>query len=391
MSGVRASPRGQILHLRGSTLADPEGGFRKGDLLLERGVIRAMHRVPPDTLRQAQTVDLGGLHVAPGFIDIHAHVLNRPEGESNRLPPDRVGVRQGVACVVDAGSAGAGTIEGFVELREHQDTSLFALINIGSPGAPGTGRGAGHSSRPEWVSLEATVSAVERHREFVRGIKVQASASHTGTYGLTAVALARKAADLTGLPLMMHVGNAPPVLDEALDYLREGDILTHAFHGKVGGALTFEGKLLPALEEAVRRGVLIDVGHGRSSFAFATAERVLDQGLPVHSISTDLHHGNVDRYVVSLARTMTKMVSLGITLEEAIRAVTATPARALRLERDGFGSMATGQPANLTVFRLRSDPLEVEDSHGELRRVERWIEPTAVYVGGVRYEVDAPL
>jgi len=387
----RNSPASPPVWLRGGTLADPEDRFRPGDLFLDGGRIQAVGDPPPDLRRRAEIVDLSGLYVAPGFIDTHVHVLHGPGHESGRLPPDRVGVRQGVTCLVDAGSAGADAVDGLTAQRAAATTPLFALVNIGSPGAPGTGRGVGHSSRPELVSLRATVAAIERHREFVRGVKVQASASHTGAFGMHAVSLARKAADLTGLPLMMHVGNAPPVLDEVLPYLQDGDILTHSFHGKIGGALTLGDEPLPALVEAVRRGVIIDVGHGRSSFSFATAERAMDAGLPVHTISTDLHRGNVKRYVVSLARTMTKMLILGLSLEEVVRAVTATPAGALHLRDDGFGSLTVGRPANLTLFRIRDESLDLEDSTGEVRRAERWIEPVAVYVDGRRREVDTPL
>ena len=185
---------------------------------------------------------------------------------------------------------------------------------------------------------------------------------------------------------MAHIGNAPPMLDETLSLLHEGDIVTHAYHGKVGGALTRDGRALPALREAVDRGVSFDIGHGRSSFAFATCERALEEGLPVHSSSTDIHRGNVDRYVVSLARTMSKLMLLGLSLEAVVRAVTLSPARALRLDGDGFGSLATGRPAHVTAFQLREEPLELEDATGELRRAERWIEPVGVWVHGERHD-----
>lgn len=377
--------------LHGGAIVDPvAGATTPGDVLIRDGVIAAIGSNASASAGDAVRVDAAGCLLAPGFIDIHAHVFDRPGTTSSRLPADRVGVSQGVACLVDAGSAGAATIDEFpTAVHATQRTPVFALVNIGSPGMPGTERG--HSSRPELVSLEATVRAAERHRDWVRGIKVQASSSHTGTYGLTAVSLARKAADLTGLPLMMHIGNAPPVLDEALRYLRAGDIVTHAFHGKVGGALTFGDTPLPALMEAVARGVIVDVGHGRSSFAFATAERALAAGLPVHTISTDIHRGNVDGPVVSLARTMTKLMLLGLSVEAVVGAVTLAPARALRLDHDGFGTLALGGPAHLTVFRVTDEQCTLEDAEGERRVAERVIEPLTVYVAGERFAVDAPL
>jgi dihydroorotase len=375
--------------LLGGTVIDPELGATSGDVLLRDGRVAALGEAGTIGSEAAKRVDVSGLFLAPGFIDIHAHVFHRPGVASTRLEPDRVGVRQGVACLVDAGSSGAATLDEFREARASQETPVFALVNIGSPGLSEANEG--HSSRPGLVSLKETVAAAERNREWVRGIKVQASASHTGTYGMTAVALARKAADLTGLPLMMHIGNSPPVLDEVLPYLRAGDIVTHTYHGKVGGALTNPGDPLPALVEAVRRGVRVDIGHGRSSFSFTTAEQALAKGLPVHTISTDIHRGNVDRYVVSLARTMSKLMLLGLSLEDVVRAVTGSAARSLRLGSDGFGSIRVDGPAHLTVFRVRNDALKVEDAEGEIRRAEQWIEPVAVYSHGRRFDVCEPI
>ncbi|MDA0365629.1 MAG: amidohydrolase/deacetylase family metallohydrolase [Chloroflexi bacterium] len=377
--------------LHGGAIVDPVAGTTApGDVLIRDGMIAALGPEAAAAAGDADLIDVSGCRVAPGFIDIHTHVFDRPGAASSRLPADRVGVRQGVACLVDAGSAGAATIDEFpTAVHATQRTPAFALVNVGSPGVRDTD--GGHSSRPELVSLEATVRAVERHRGWVRGIKVQASHSHTGEYGLTAVAVARQAADRTGLPLMMHIGNGPPALEDALAHLRAGDIVTHAFHGKPGGALTAGGAPLPALVDAVARGVIVDIGHGRSSFAFATAERALAAGLPVHTISTDIHRGNVDGPVVSLARTMTKLMLLGLSVEEAVRAVTVTAARALRLDGDGFGTLAVGRPAHVTVFRVSEEQCTLEDAEGERRVAECSIVPVAAYVAGERFAVEAPI
>ena len=378
--------------IHGGTLIDVEAGSEgPGDVLIRDGRIVALGAVEPAAAEAAeQRFDASGCYLSPGWIDIHTHVYDHGLFSGSRLEADRVGVRQGVACVVDAGSSGAVTIDAFPRVvHETQRTPVYALVNVGSPGLPNLG--GGHSSRPELVSLERTVEAAERHSGWVRGIKVQASASHCGGFGIEAVKIARKAAELTGLPLMAHVGNAPPVLDETLSLLRPGDILTHAYHGKVGGALMRDGSALPALREAVERGVIVDIGHGRSSFSFATCEQALAEGLPVQTISTDLHRGNIDRYAVSLARTMSKLLLLGLDFVDVVRAVTATPARALRLDRDGFGTIIAGGPAHLTVFRMQDGPLELEDAGGEVRVTERWFDPIAVFVGGERFDRDAPI
>lgn len=375
--------------IQGGQVYDAESNrFVRGDVLLEDGRITRIGKL--DVQPNASVVDAREAYVAPGFIDSHVHVFSHPLFRHSRLEADRVGVRQGVACVVDAGSSGAVTIDAFPTfVRDTQRTATFAFINIGSPGLPNLG--GGHSSRPELLDLPGVVKAFDRHGDWLLGVKVLASASHTGAYGEQAVRMARKAADLVGKPLMLHIGNAPPVVDDVLDLLRPGDIVTHAYHGKIGGVLTHGGKVLPAFRAAIERGVWVDIAHGRASFSFSTCERALEQGMPVHSISSDLHVGNVDRYVVSLSRTMSKMLALGLSVADVVRAVTVTPARMLGLDLQGFGTLEVGSPAHVTVFDVLNETHEVEDAEGEKRTLERWIAPRCVLVAGERFDVSAPL
>jgi dihydroorotase len=375
--------------IRGGRVYDTGANdFVPGDLLLADGRIAAIGRVAVSA--GTTIVDAAGAYVAPGFIDSHVHVFSHPLFRHTRLAADRIGVQQGVACVVDAGSSGAVTIDAFPTfVRETQRTATYAFINIGSPGLPNLG--GGHSSRPELLDLPGVVKAFERHGDWLLGVKVLASATHTGAFGEQAVRMARKAAELVGRPLMLHIGNAPPVVDDVLDLLRPGDIVTHAYHGKVGGVLTHGDRVLAAFRAAVERGVWVDIAHGRASFSFRTCERALAQGMPVHSISSDLHDGNVKSCVVSLARTMSKMLSLGLSVADVVRAVTVTPARMLGLDARGFGALASGSPAHVSVFDVCDESHEVEDAEGEERRIAQWIAPRCVFVGGERFDVSAPL
>lgn len=349
--------------IRGGKVFNEGGdGFAITDVLIDGSHIEAIGTLPADT--PADTViDASNLHVAPGFIDMHCHIFNHPRSLSQRLEADRIGVRQGVACLIDTGSAGAEFIGDFPRyVRETQRTGTFALCNIGSPGVPGAE--GGHAARPDLINLEGTVRAIEAAPDVVLGVKVLASASHTGLMGIEAVKIGRKAAELAGTPLMVHIGNAPPLADDVLALLRPGDIVTHAYHGKPGGVLGFQGEVTAAFRDAVARGVWVDIAHGKSSFSYATCRRVLEQGMPVHTISSDLHRGNVDRYVVSLARTMSKFLALGLSLSDVVRAVTHTPARVLGLERFGFGTLRSGGNANLTLFRVTDRAVDMEDAAG---------------------------
>lgn len=373
--------------------------------LIKNGLVYdpASHEFAPGTIRiengrvvdgQAgeddEIVNASGLYVVPGLMDLHCHIFDHPLYQTSRLQADRIGVDHGITCLLDTGSAGPTTIDAFKDfVIDTQATATFALCNVGSPGQPGID--GGHAARPELVSLSGTVKAIERNPDWILGVKVLASSSHTGLMGIEAVKIGRKAAELTNTPLMVHIGNAPPVIEEILELLRPGDIVTHAYHGKVGGVLGHGGKVIPEFRAAVERGVIVDIAHGRSSFSFSTCEQALDQGMPVHSISSDLHMGNINRYVVSLPRTMSKFRLLGLSLADVVRATTITPARAVRLDERGFGKLEVGGPANITLLKETDEPREVEDAEGERRTTRHWIEPVTCFVGGKRHEVTGDL
>ena len=357
--------------------------FTETDVLISNETVE---RIGKD-LNADKIIDVSGMYVTPGLIDMHCHIFDHPLFRSSRLKADRIGVKQGVACLVDTGSAGPGMIDAFKEfVIDTQQTGAYALCNIGSPGLPGIE--GGHASKPELISLSGTVKAIERNPDWILGVKVLASSSHTGLMGIEAVKIGRKAAQLTNTPLMVHIGNAPPVIEEILELLRPGDIVTHSYHGKVGGVLGHKGKVIPEFKAAVERGVIVDIAHGRSSFSFVTCEKALEQGMPIHTISSDLHMGNINRYVVSLARTMTKFRTLGLSLEEVTRATTVTPARVLNLLTRGFGVLEEGKPANISVFRETDEQREVEDSEGEIRKTTCWIEPVFTLIRGKQFAAE---
>ena len=88
-----------------------------------------------------EIIDATDMYVAPGFIDMHCHIFNHPLFNNSRLAADRIGINQGVTCLIDTGSAGPGMIDSFREfVIDTQETTTYALCNIGSPGIPGSGR-----------------------------------------------------------------------------------------------------------------------------------------------------------------------------------------------------------------------------------------------------------
>src|SRR5215831_9048033 len=100
------------LLIKGGRLIDPKNQINAVmDIAIADGTIAQVAANIPAS--QARTVaDATGMYVAPGLIDIHAHVYygTDPNAElgngMSSLPPDGFTFRSGVTTAVDAGGSG---------------------------------------------------------------------------------------------------------------------------------------------------------------------------------------------------------------------------------------------------------------------------------------------
>lgn len=328
--------------------------LRGGDVLdARRGVLeRRDLRIVGDRIdggapsSDDRVLDVSGRIVAPGLVDLHTHLF---VGQDLGVDPDVVGPRSGTTTFVDAGSAGGhvfgafrrGTLDG-ARMR------VRAFVNIASIGTTSILL-RGELKSPEYADVEVAVATIEANRDVVVGVKVRASADVGGEHAPEALRRARTVADRVGLPLMVHLGPAPATLDEILDALGPGDILTHAYSGWPGNAIIADGVVRPSVLAARRRGVLLDVGHGMSGFDAAVGRAMVAAGEPPDTISTDLHSYS-DSRVVDLPTVLSKFLSFGMSIPEVLARATVVPARAAGL--DGVGTLDVGAPADVAVLRV---------------------------------------
>ncbi|MEE9462528.1 MAG: amidohydrolase family protein, partial [Bacteroidales bacterium] len=123
--------------LKGGHLIDPKNEINGPmDIAITDGKIAAVaNNINPNQARKV--VDISGLYVTPGLIDMHVHVFagNDPgsyiaDGATSVMP-DGFTFRSGVTTVVDAGSAGWRNFRLFKEQTIDQaDTRVLALLNI---------------------------------------------------------------------------------------------------------------------------------------------------------------------------------------------------------------------------------------------------------------------
>ena len=363
------------LLIQGGTVVDPSQGIHGVyDVAIDKGVIKQISAsIAPDQARQI--VRVTGKLVVPGLIDLHTHVYDGVNAMS--VNPDEVGVYAGVTTVVDAGSAGPGTFGGFPRyVIPSTKTELFCFLNMARTGFSFIPEIRG----PEDIDTQAILETVEMHRSHIQGIKFRMVSPGLKVMGVNLPVLAKKTAKEAGLPLMVHIGDTestdgPILIRELLSILEPGDILTHLFTPQPGGVLDFNGKLLPEVREAVDRGVIFDTGHGRFNFSFEVGERILDQGLTPHCISSDITLPGRAHPVHSMVEMLTRFLAMGVSLDEVISMATLRPAQALNAA-DRLGNLAPGSQADVSILDIVEGCWKVQDTLGASLPIEQALVPS---------------
>jgi dihydroorotase len=344
------------LLLKGGHVIDPRNQIDgKMDVAISNGKI---FQVAPTIAAQRakNVIDVTGLYVTPGLIDMHVHAYqgNAPDAYIangfTSLPPDGFTFRAGVTTVVDAGSSGWRNFREFKKQTiDRSQTRVLAFLNI---------VGNGMASRFEEQDVNDMNPVQTSHMikrlfpEIIIGIK---SAHYWGDF--TQVEKAVEAGTLANVPVMVDFGeHNPPLSIEELfmKKLRPGDMFTHTFsYGPANRETIVDEnlKVKPFVFEAQKRGIVFDVGHGGGAFSWRQAVPAWQQGFMPNVISTDLHADSMNGGMKDLCNVMSKFLALGMPLKEVILRTTVNPANAIR--RPEFGNLSVGSEADVAVLNLR--------------------------------------
>ncbi|MGH9720628.1 MAG: amidohydrolase/deacetylase family metallohydrolase [Bryobacteraceae bacterium] len=331
------------------------------DVAIQGGKIAA---VAPsvDASKAHKVVNVSGLYVAPGLVDIHVHVyagtgMRGAYSGDNSVYPDGHTLRSGVTTAVDAGSSGWRNFPDFKDrVIDRSRTRVLALLNI-------VGRGmGGNPIEQDTADMDAAATAAmaRQHRDAVVGVK---TAHYAGPEWI-AVERAVEAGNQAGIPVMVDFGTfraERPFQERVLKKLRPGDIYTHTFLTAVP-MLDDKGRLNPYLFEAKKRGIIFDVGHGGGSFLFRQAGPAIKQGFVPDSISTDLHITSMNAGMKDMLNVMSKFLNLGLSLDDVILRSTWHPAR--EIKREELGHLSVGAPADVAVLRLEKGDFGFVDVNG---------------------------
>jgi dihydroorotase len=382
-----AQPRYDLL-LKGGHVIDPRNGVDAvRDVAIAGGKVAAVEAAI-DAAQARQVVDVAGLYVTPGLIDLHVHVfattgMKDAWAGDNSVLPDGFSFRSGVTTMVDAGSSGWRNFEEFRRtVIDRARTRVLAMLNIVGLGMM--------TDVPEQNVLDmdpkATADMAGKHRDVVVGIK---SAHYQGPEWVS-IDRAIEAGRLAGVPMMVDVGyfrEERPFWQMVTERLRPGDFATHMFRGPVPYT-DANGKLLPYLAQARARGVLFDVGHGGGSFVFRNAVPAIAQGFYQDTISTDLHTGSMNGAMMDMVTTMSKVLVMGVPLTEVIRRSTDVPAKAI--QRPELGHLSVGAEADVAVLRLEKGAFGYADgSRGRFGGDRRLLCEMTLKAGRVAWDWNA--
>ena len=375
------------LLLQGGHVIDPKNHLSAvRDVAIRDGKIAAIeqHIDPASALK---TVNVHGLYVTPGLVDIHVHVY-ASTGEQNSYAgdnsvfPDGFTFRAGVTTVADAGCAGYRNFEDFKKhIIDRSKTRVLAFLNIVGAGM----RGPKYEDNLADMQPEPAAEMAKRYPGLIVGIKT----AHYSGPEWTPVENAVKAGTEAHIPVMVDFGaNRPerPLAVLLTQKLRPGDIYTHCYSG-LRNELLPDGKLNPGMWEGRQRGVIFDVGHGGGSFVWRVAVPAIQQGFLPDSISTDLHIGSMNTGMKDMTNLMSKFLALGLSVDQVIERSTWNPAREIHHEE--LGNLSIGAIADVAVLRVEHGHFGFTDTYGaRLDGNEKFICEMTIKDGKIVYDLN---
>lgn len=376
------------LLLKGGHVIDPKNKLSalRDVAIKDRRIAAVAAAIPAAEARKV--VNVTGLYVTPGLIDLHAHVFAGVSGSGlaggrSSIDPDAFALKAGVTTLVDAGSSGRHNFAEFKKtVIDRSRSRVLALLNIGGMGMTG----GKEEQNVADMDAKAAAELAMANRDTIVGFKV----AHYRGADWTPVERGVEAGTAANIPVMIDFGEfrpERPFQDLVLKKLRPGDIYTHCFYAPVP-MVDAQGKLMPYLFDARKRGVLFDVGHGGAAFEFRQAVPAVKQGFPPDSISTDVHSGSINAGMKDQLNVMSKFLNMGMPLDDVILRSTLNPARIIHREQE-IGHLSAGAIADIAVLRVEKGKFAFVDSYGaRMDGTERLIGEMTVASGLVVWDLN---
>lgn len=360
------------LIVRGGRVIDPSRKLDAvRDVAISQGRIAAIkEHISADA---ADTLDASGKLVVPGLLDIHTHVTVAKDGPALCLA-------DGVTGLVDAGSQGADRIGEVIPVAKASPQLCRVLINIGRAGI----LPEGDTMDLRRADVDAARAAIAQNREIIAGVKARLSADVAGPNDYEVLRRAQEVASSFHLPVMIHIGQTVSPLPKLLGLLKPGDIVTHMFAPPPNSIIDDHGQILPEVLAARRRGVVFDLGNGRTShLRWDTAEGILKAGFLPDTFSTDWTLAGRTGQVVDFPNVMSKFLALGMPLDQVVARATVNASRVFPFFRNR-GTLKVGASADLAVLELKEGSFEFVDNYANKLTGHQRLFPSATVLAGKR-------
>lgn len=352
--------------LKGGRVIDAANNIdSRMDVAVKDGkIFRVAADIPLGTAKKV--LDVSGMLVSPGLINIHTHVFagSKPgfsDGPSSQLP-DAFGPRSGITTVVDAGTTGWRNFPEFKsKVIDPSITRVLAWLNIFE-----TGFSSGSAIEPDLNTLDVQMTAetIKKYSDFIVGTRV----GHYKGKSWLPFERASEASRISNVPLFVECHMPEYSLEDQLKRMRPGDIITHSFEN-VSERMTVideQGKVRPFVSEAQKRGVLFDVGHGGAGFWFNQAVPAFEQGLWPNSFGTDEHRTSMNSGMKNMLNVMSKYLNFGMSISDVIARGSWNAAKSIK--REDLGNLSVGSVADIAVLSIVNGKFGFVDS--ENKRIE---------------------
>ncbi len=345
-----------------------------------------------DISEARQVINTSGMYVTPGIIDLHVHVYygtKMDQGIMNgptSVQPDAFSFRAGVTTFVDVGSSGWRSFPDFKrQTIDNSRTRVLAFLNIAAEGM----RGGPFEQTTLDMNPRRTARCARENPSVIVGIKLAHYNGHE--WGPTDSAV--MAGRLANLPVMIDFGSATPPLsleELFMKHLRPGDIFTHPyayFPDSRETVVDENGKVKPFVFAAQKRGIKFDLGHGGGSFTWKQAIPSVKQGFIADAISSDLHTGSMNSGMKDMANLMSKMLNMGLPLQDVILRSTWNPA--MMINRSDLGNLDIGSEADIAVFSMMKGDFGFLDISGEkLKGTQKLVAELTIRAGKIVWDLN---
>ena len=321
----------------------------------------------------ADVIDARGKLVVPGLLDVHSHCARVPDGAA-------INLADGVTGFIDAGSQGADRIADVVAAVKAAPQPGRALVNIGRAGILGTG----DTMDIARADVGAARDAIAKNRDIVVGVKARLSRDVAGANDYDVLKRAQEVVAPFNLPVMIHMGQTISPIGKLMDLLKPGDIVTHMFAPPPNSIVDDNGRIVPEVLAARRRGVWFDLGNGRTGhLRWDIVDRVMKDGFWPDTFSTDWTLEGRTAQLFDFPNVISKFLDSGMTVEQVIARATLNPSRIFDVFRDR-GTLNVGAPADIAILELRSGTFEFVDNYTNLRTGRQRLFPSGTVLAGKR-------